>query len=222
MNTQEKAGIDKRRKKHRLMICRLLPKATFGINDPVPMKKQSEISSAEKGTAGFTLIEILICLAVLTILAIVAVPMHLDAVERAKAVEATEALSEVVRLEHLRHIDTGTYTADLAELGFQLTSSLKYTELFIEVRHDAIGWSYMAFAMPLHRKTSDAGGWGVAQYADGKFKSSLPGTLDSGVASRLQLLGRVGIHGGRAYRGGRELEFVDFIDRWKSATLRKE
>lgn len=212
MNIQEKAGIAKRQITHRLMICRLLAKATFGINGPAFMKKQSEFSSAEMGTAGFTLIEILICLALLTILAIIAVPLHLDAVERAKAVEATEALSEVVRLEHIRHVDTGTYTADLAELGFQLTSSLKYTELFIEVRRDAKGWSYMAFAMPLHRKTSDAGGWGVAQYADGKFQASLPGTLDSGVASPCSFWG-----GWASMEGGR-IEGEESLSSWTSST----
>jgi prepilin-type N-terminal cleavage/methylation domain-containing protein len=162
------------------------------------MKKQSEFLSPEKGTAGFTLIEILLCLAVLTILVSVAIPVHLGAVERTKALEASEALSEVVRLEYLHHIDKGTYTADLQELGFQLTSALKYTELFIEVYKDAKGWSYMAFAMPLYGKTPDAGGWAVAQHADGTFQASLPGTLNSGSASACSVW-----RGWRSMEGGR-------------------
>ena len=45
----------------------------------------------------------------LSILVSLAIPVHLDAVERAKAVEATEALSEVVRLEQLYHTEKGSY-----------------------------------------------------------------------------------------------------------------
>jgi hypothetical protein len=35
----------------------------------------------------------------------IAIPIHLHAVERAKAVEATEILSEVARLEHLWYME---------------------------------------------------------------------------------------------------------------------
>jgi prepilin-type N-terminal cleavage/methylation domain-containing protein len=131
--------------------------------------------SLRKGTAGFTLLDILICLAVISILATIAIPVHLHAVEQAKAVEATEILSEVTRLEHLRYMEQATYTANLQELGFQATSSLKYFELFIQVHQDDKGWSYMAFAMPLGGYTSAGGGWAVAQYAGGRAEVSLPG-----------------------------------------------
>lgn len=163
------------------------------------MKRKSEFSRTEKGAAGFTLIDILICLALITILIGVAIPIHLDAVDRAKAVEATTTLTEVVRLENLRYMDQGTYTSDLQELGFQLTSSLKYTQLFIQVHKDAKGWSYMAFAMPLGGKTSDTGGWVVAQSAGGKSQASLPGgTIKSGGASACSIwTGWGSMEGGR-------------------------
>jgi hypothetical protein len=77
-------------------------------------------------------------------------------------------------------MEHGTYTANLQELGFQLTSSLKYFELFIQVQQDAKGWSYMAFAMPLGGNTSGGGVWAVAQLAGGKFQVSLPGTTLKG------------------------------------------
>jgi hypothetical protein len=41
----------------------------------------------------------------------IAIPLHLHAVQRAKAVEATEILSEVARLEYLGYMEQGTYTA---------------------------------------------------------------------------------------------------------------
>lgn len=175
------------------------------------MKKQSGLQSVEKGTAGFTLIDLLICLAILTISIAIAVPVHLDAVDRAKAVEATEVLSEVVRLEHLRYVDNGTYTADLQDLGFQLTSSLKYTQLFIQVQKDAKGWGYIAFATPLHGKGPD-GGWAVAQHADGSFQASLPGTLNAGSTSACGVW-----RGWQSMEGGR-IEGEESLSSWSSSS----
>jgi Tfp pilus assembly protein PilE len=145
----------------------------------VPLSEDHR-TGLQKGIAGFTLLDILVCLTVVAILVSIALPIHLHAVDRAKAVEATEVLSEVARLERLRYMEHGTYTANLQELGFQLTSSLKYFELFIQVQQDAQGWSYMAFAMPLGGNTSGGGVWAVAQLAGGKFQVSLPGTTLKG------------------------------------------
>lgn len=133
-------------------------------------------------SGGFTLIELIVCLAIVAVLATLAVPIHLEAVEGAKAVEATSALTEVVRLERLRFAETGTYTADLQELGFQLVHSLQYTELFLEVHKDVKGWSYRAFATPRGGRNLDQG-WGVMSRADGTFDMSFPGTLKNGGGS---------------------------------------
>jgi prepilin-type N-terminal cleavage/methylation domain-containing protein len=146
------------------------------------MEPTHHTSTVWRSSGGFTLIELTICLAIVAVLATLALPIHLEAVEGAKAVEATSALTEVVRLERLRFAETGTYTADLQQLGFQSVHSLQYTELFVEVRKDAKGWSYRAFAMPKGGQHSDQG-WGVTSRADGSFDMSFPGTLKSGGGS---------------------------------------
>ena len=64
---------------------------------------------------GFTLIDLMVCIAILTILAIIAVPIHLKSVQKAKAVEGQVALSEVVRLEQLHYANKGSYTSNLQE-----------------------------------------------------------------------------------------------------------
>ena len=133
-------------------------------------------------SGGFTLIELIVCLAIVAVLATLTLPIHLEAVEGAKAVEATSALTEVVRLERLRFAETGTYTADLQELGFQLVHSLQYTELFLEVHKDVKGWSYRAFATPRGGQNPDQG-WGVMSRADGTFDMSFPGTVKNGGGS---------------------------------------
>src|SRR5262245_96076 len=148
----------------------------------IPGKKahqEASINRTEYSTAGFTLIEMMGCLAMVGILMGLALPTHLDAVERAKAVEATTALAEVVRLERLHYANTGTYTSDFQVMGFDLSSPLKYTQLFVQVQKDTNGWSYTAFAMPLDGRKPESG-WAVMQYAGGKFQSSLPGSLSTG------------------------------------------
>jgi prepilin-type N-terminal cleavage/methylation domain-containing protein len=146
------------------------------------MEPTKHTSALWQSSDGFTLIELIVCLAVLAVLATLALPIHLEAVEGAKAVEATSALTEVVRLERLRFAETGTYTADLQELGFQLVHSLQYTELFVEVHKDVKGWSYRAFAMLKGGQHSDQG-WGVTSRVDGTLESSFSGTLKSGGGS---------------------------------------
>ena len=142
------------------------------------MEPTKHTSAVWQSNGGFGLIELVFCLAIVAGLATLALPIHLEAVEGAKAVEATSALTEVVRLERLRFAETGTYTADLQELGFQLVHSLQYTELFVEVRKDAKGWSYRAFAMPKGGQRSNQI-WGVTSRADGSFDMSFPGTFKS-------------------------------------------
>jgi prepilin-type N-terminal cleavage/methylation domain-containing protein len=141
------------------------------------MGNEGGFSNDGKGAGGFTLLELIFCLTILSILVVAAVPLHLESLEKAKVVEATLALTEVVRLEHLRYADMGTYSSDLNELGF-LGSPLKYNQLFVQVQKDAKGWSYIALAMPLEGRQSESG-WAVAQYAGGKLQMNLPGTLNS-------------------------------------------
>jgi Tfp pilus assembly protein PilE len=135
----------------------------------------------QMGMAGFSLIDLLICIAIVTILSLIAVPLHLQSVEKATTVEAKVALAEVVRLEQLYYANNGSYTGNLQELGFNFYSPLKYTELFVQARQDAQGWSYMALALPLGG-SSDGDLWSVARNASGQATSpsSLSTSLKGG------------------------------------------
>src|SRR5262245_14449876 len=107
------------------------------------MGNEEGFSSVGKGAGGFTLLELIFGLTILSLLVVAAMPLHLESLEKAKAVEATLALTEVVRLEHLRYADLGIYSSDLNELGF-LASPLEYNQLVVQVQKDAKGWSYIA------------------------------------------------------------------------------
>lgn len=169
-----------------------------------------------KDVRGLTLIELMVCLAIVAILVLIAIPIHLDSVDKAKAVEAQSALSEVVRLEQLHYANKGSYTANLQELGFNTYSPLKYTQVFVQVRQDAQGWGYMAMAMPLDGKSPDADVWSVARNAGGQASgqaapSSSPTPMKGG-GSPCSLWGGWG-----SMEGGR-IEGEESISSWSSTS----
>jgi prepilin-type N-terminal cleavage/methylation domain-containing protein len=164
--------------------------------------------------AGFTLIELLVCLAILTLLAIIAVPLHRQSVEKAKGVEAQAALAEVVRLEQLHYANKGSYTSNLQELGFNLYSPLKYTQVFVQVRQDPQGWSYIALATPLSDGKAEGDLWAVARNAGSpaSAQSSLPTMLKGGRGSACSVWSGWG-----SMEGGR-IEGEERLSSWSSTT----
>ena len=161
------------------------------------MKTKLHLASLSKGSAGFTLIELVLCLAVLSILVALAVPLHLDSVEQARGVEAKVALAEVARLENLYFFNRGSYTADLQELGFNTYSSSNNLQVFIRVQQEPQGWSYLALALPFDGKTSGGGGWALARNAGGQPTTSLPTALKGGGSACSLWTGWGSMEGGR-------------------------
>lgn len=96
---------------------------------------------------GFTLLEVLVVLAILSILAAAAMVSHRHFVNHARAVEAEVVLAEIKRLEMLYHVNHGTYSGDIAAIGLTLVPTLKYYT--VEVRLDDGGASFQATAIPL-------------------------------------------------------------------------
>lgn len=96
---------------------------------------------------GFTLLEVLVVLAILSLLAAGAMVSHSHFVNHARAVEAEVVLAEVKRLETLYHANHGTYSGDIAAIGLTLVPTLKYYT--VEIRLDDGGASFQAVAIPL-------------------------------------------------------------------------
>lgn len=96
---------------------------------------------------GFTLLEVLVVLAILSILAAAAMVSHRHFVNNARAVEAEVVLAEIQRLETLYHVNHGTYSGDIAAIGLTLVPTLKYYK--VEVRLSDGGASFQAAAIPL-------------------------------------------------------------------------
>jgi Tfp pilus assembly protein PilE len=73
--------------------------------------------------------------------------------DKAKAVEAEVALTEIDRLEQLHYTNHGVYSNDLEAIGFTMLPAMKYYNIHVQV--GPRGQSYHASAMP--RGPSPAG-----------------------------------------------------------------
>ena len=116
-------------------------------------------------TQAFTLPELLIAVAIVSLLAAGAALLFPRYLERPKSAEADIALAEVKRLENDFFARTGTYSSDLREIGYQSGPSLKYHTVFVQVEKGPRGWSYMVLLMP--NDQSPSGGRYVSQGPDG-------------------------------------------------------
>ena len=74
------------------------------------MKMKSQIK-------GFTLVELLIAVAIVAILGAVAFPAYTDFVARSNRTEAQRELLRIANLQEQLYIDTRSYTADMESLG---------------------------------------------------------------------------------------------------------
>ena len=97
--------------------------------------------------SGFTLIEMLVVLAILAVLTSMAIVFHRHALAKAQSVEAEVVLAEISRLEAVYHANHGVYTDDLKALGLAFPAALKYYKVGIKLDHG--GKAFHATALPL-------------------------------------------------------------------------
>lgn len=97
--------------------------------------------------SGFTLIELMMVVAILGILAAMAMVSHRHFLEKARSVEAEVTLAEIDRLETLYHANHGTHSSDFTAIGFTLSRMLKYHKVLVQLQGG--GTSFKATAIPL-------------------------------------------------------------------------
>ena len=69
-------------------------------------------------SAGITLVELIVVMAIIAVLATIALPLYRSFVIRSQRTEAKEALLHLASNQEIFYIQHDTYTADLAAVGF--------------------------------------------------------------------------------------------------------
>ena len=124
-----------------------------------------------KQAQAFTLTELMIAVAIVSILVAAGAVLFPRYVEKAKTAEAEIALAEVKRLENDFFARTGTFSSDLGQIGYQPVPPLKYHTVFVQVEKGPRGWSYMVLLMP--NEETKSGGSYVSQGPDGQVVSNV-------------------------------------------------
>ncbi len=71
-----------------------------------------------KKTLGFTLIELMIVVAIVAILAAIAYPSYRDSIRKSRRVDAKSALTDIAQKQEAFYARNGSYTDDMKDLGF--------------------------------------------------------------------------------------------------------
>ncbi len=67
---------------------------------------------------GFTLIEVMIVIVIVSVLLAVALPSYENSIQKGRRADAKAALMDIANQQEQFMLDQGTYTTNLAELGF--------------------------------------------------------------------------------------------------------
>jgi type IV pilus assembly protein PilE len=124
---------------------------------------------------GFTLIELMIAVAVVAILAAVAYPSFTEHLRKQRRAEAQQILMDVASRQQQHRLDTRSFVtgADVATTGASIPESLK---LFYEFRFDpeATETAFTAAAVPIGAQASDVCGT-LTVDQNGRKRSAEPG-----------------------------------------------
>jgi prepilin-type N-terminal cleavage/methylation domain-containing protein len=142
-----------------------------------------------QGPDGFTMIELMIVVAILGILVSVATVSYNRFVIKAKAVEGEIVIHEVERLEHLYHASNHAYTDNLADLGFAMIGTLKYYTPEVRMGSAPDKINYQVRALPGTASGTDA--WLLTNYRDGSVQVDRIPVNDLRAVSTARYLGNV-------------------------------
>ncbi|WP_374402321.1 type IV pilin protein [Niveibacterium sp.] len=98
---------------------------------------------------GFTLVELLIVVAVIALLTAIAVPSYSSYIERGRRAEGRAALEQAAQMLERLYTRTNSYSVTLADAGIPATSSSgRYTISVAAMAADVIATSYVITATP--------------------------------------------------------------------------
>jgi prepilin-type N-terminal cleavage/methylation domain-containing protein len=136
---------------------------------------------------GFTLIELMIVVAILGILVSIATVSYNHFVIKAKTVEGETVVHEVDRLEQVYHASKEVYTDSFADLGFTMTGMLKYYTPEVRMGSATDKISYQVRALPIVGSATDA--WLLTNFRDGSVQVDRIPVSELGAFSTVRYLG---------------------------------
>ena len=136
---------------------------------------------------GFTLIELMIVVAILGILVSIATVSYNHFVIKAKTVEGEIVVHEVDRLEQVYHASKEVYTDSFADLGFTMTGTLKYYTPEVRMGSATDKISYQVRAVPVSASATEA--WLLTSYRDGSLQVDRIPMIDLRAFSTVRYLG---------------------------------
>lgn len=122
--------------------------------------------------AGFTLIEMLVTVAVISILAAIAYPSYQDQVRRSRRAEAQSLLMDIGTRQQQRLLDVRSYAASTAELNINIPSSVRPYYTITMVAPAATPPSFTATATPKPGQDKDKCGTMTLNNTGGKTPTS--------------------------------------------------
>lgn len=104
--------------------------------------------------AGFTLVELIVAVAIIAILASIALPSYEDSLQRSRRSEAREALSDFAARQEQFFLDNKTYSTTIATLGRGATTENGYYVISIPAAN-ALTYTLRATAQAPQNKDTD-------------------------------------------------------------------
>ena len=111
-------------------------------------------SNRRRPNGGFTLVELVITVAIVAILASLALPAYEESLQRARRSEAREALSDFAARQEQYFLDNKNYTATVSALGRSATTENGYYVISIPAAN-ALTYTLRATAQAPQNKDTD-------------------------------------------------------------------
>jgi prepilin-type N-terminal cleavage/methylation domain-containing protein len=152
---------------------------------------------------GFTLCEVMVVVAIVSVLATISIASYVVFGNKAKTVEAEIALAEVSRREMLYHDAQGTYSSDLQSIGYMPSPPLKYYTIEVQVGPGPQGIEFWATAKSMSNPQTES--WILTQYENGNTvleKGPPTGTTGGGSSNSSDSAGSPSGNAGRSGASG--------------------
>ena len=145
--------------KHTVLGCRALR-----TKPGVPAMTQPIFRQGLAKNRGFTLIEMVVVLAILAIIVSIALPNYQDYLKRSRRSDAMISLQRIVNEQEQFYFDWNTYTDSFEDLDMSPLSPEGFYRLSIETANDTL---FIARAVPV-ADASQSGDGGFERHSTGK------------------------------------------------------